>query len=193
MPALIDRHMPRFDASERHATRVGAACDVVYRAIGDADLASSLVVRALLVARALPALVAGGSGARRHNFAEAREPFTIRTLERYGFRLLAEDAPSEMLIGLEGEFWRPDGGICTPPPEDFIGTVPPPGRARAVWNFSVAPDGSGRSLLTTETRVLCGGHAARRRFLRYWRVVRPCSGLIRRLMLRSITREAERG
>ena len=50
----------------------------------------------------------------------------------------------------------------------------------------------GATRLTTETRVLCADAGSRRRFRVYWAVVRPGSGLIRRMMLRAVRREAER-
>jgi hypothetical protein len=49
----------------------------------------------------------------------------------------------------------------------------------------------GGTLLTTETRVLATDEAARRRFGRYWRVIRPGSGAIRRSWLRAAARRAE--
>jgi hypothetical protein len=45
--------------------------------------------------------------------------------------------------------------------------------------------------LSTETRVACYGNAARRKFLLYWRVVEPFSGLIRWSLLRGVRRAAE--
>ena len=47
-------------------------------------------------------------------------------------------------------------------------------------NFKAAPAQDG-ALLTTETRMLATDEASRRRFARYWRLIRPASGLIRRL------------
>jgi hypothetical protein len=41
-------------------------------------------------------------------------------------------------------------------------------------------------LLTTETRIAAVDDAARRAFMRYWRIVGPFSGLIRRRWLRAI-------
>jgi hypothetical protein len=67
----------------------------------------------------------------------------------------------------------------------------PAGRARAGWNFMTAAVPEGGTQLSTETRVLCGDAATRRRFRWYWRVIRPGSGLIRRAMLASIRRAAE--
>jgi hypothetical protein len=58
--------------------------------------------------------------------------------------------------------------------------------ARGVWNFGVSEIGTGKTLLETETRVTCGDVASRRKFRLYWLLVRPFSGLIRRLMLRAI-------
>jgi hypothetical protein len=45
--------------------------------------------------------------------------------------------------------------------------------------------------LATETRVWAADPSSRRRFRRYWLVIRPCSGLIRRVWLRAIKRRAE--
>jgi hypothetical protein len=52
--------------------------------------------------------------------------------------------------------------------------------------------------LSTETRVVCFGEATRRRFLLYWRLIEPFSGLIRLSLLRgakknSLTPLAGRG
>jgi hypothetical protein len=45
--------------------------------------------------------------------------------------------------------------------------------------------------LSTETRVHVADPAARRKFRRYWFVIRPFSGLIRILLLRAARRRAE--
>jgi hypothetical protein len=62
----------------------------------------------------------------------------------------------------------------------------------AAWTCSavtVCPDGA--TTLSTETRILCTDDRNRRRFRRYWAVVRPFSGLIRIELLRIVRREAE--
>jgi hypothetical protein len=53
------------------------------------------------------------------------------------------------------------------------------------WRFE---DGT----LTTETRVQLTDANARRAFRRYWLVIRPFSGLIRRAWLRAIAQRAMR-
>jgi hypothetical protein len=45
--------------------------------------------------------------------------------------------------------------------------------------------------LTTETRVHVPDPVSRRKFVRYWRFVRPFSGLIRRQVLQAAKRRAE--
>jgi hypothetical protein len=44
--------------------------------------------------------------------------------------------------------------------------------------------------LTTETRVRCTDERSRRAFARYWYVIRPFSGLVRRSWLRAARRRA---
>lgn len=87
---------------------------------------------------------------------------------------ILEDVPGEgIVLTLTGRFWRLRGRGAEPP-----GT--------AVIDFRVRP-GS----LTTETRVHVPDPASRRKFARYWRVVRPFSGLIRVHVLRAAKRRAE--
>jgi membrane protein implicated in regulation of membrane protease activity len=95
-------------------------------------------------------------------------------LEALGRRgTVVEDVPGKGLsVSLNGQFWR------------LRGRGPEPA-ATAVVRFR-AEDG----LLSTETRVHVPP-ASRRRFVRYWRIVRPFSGLIRRAVLQAAKRRAE--
>ena len=54
------------------------------------------------------------------------------------------------------------------------------------------PAGEQRSVGAAETRVRCADPATRQQFLRYWRVIRLGSDLIRGSMLRRIRNTAER-
>lgn len=60
-----------------------------------------------------------------------------------------------------------------------------PGYAKIGLNFRYA-----HGLLTTETRVWPMGRRARLWFRLYWTIIRPYSGLIRRVWLRAIRRRA---
>ena len=66
------------------------------------------------------------------------------------------------------------------------------GTARAAFNFLIVAEGGGVKV-STETRIACADDGARRRFGPYWFFVRPFSGLIRRIWLREIRRQAVRG
>jgi hypothetical protein len=188
---LIDAFMPRWDVIERHHTTVRASAERVYAAIAEANLGGGALVALLVGLRSLPAaIMRGGPGLRA---LMNTPPFTLESLERAGFRVLERDPPREIVLGIEGQFWQLSGGRCTPDVAAFRTDAPAPGMARGIWNFTVVPEASGRVRLSTETRVLCADTATRRRFLPYWTVIRPGSGLIRRSMLASITQVAEEG
>jgi hypothetical protein len=167
---LIDRLMPHCDFHERHSTLVRATPERAYDAILHANLAGHPVAKVLLFLR--------GMGR------------TSRTVLQFsdGFRVAAQDPPSEIVIGLEGPFWKP---ACRPRGIDAEGFATPVPRetARAAWNFFIQREGDA-TRVTTETRVLCSDDA-RTKFRLYWLIVRPFSGLIRRMMLRAIRKEAE--
>ena len=188
---LIDTYLPRYDVRERHRTRVAASPTATHAALRTADLAHAPIVRGLLALRALPGALAHGVAGLRALRARGPAPITLATFEAQGFRLLADAPPTELVLGLEGQFWRPRGNLRTPPAVAFLAQPPAPGTARAVWNFHLSAQADGTTELTTETRVQCADAGVRRRFLPYWYLIRPASGIIRQAMLRAIQQTAE--
>ena len=188
---LIDAYMPDYDVSERHHTRVAASREATYAALWTANLANDPLARMLLALRALPAALGHGAAGVRTLWGRGSQPITLASFQERGFRVLAELPPTELVIGLEGKFWRPTGNLCTPPPTTFRSQPPAPGTARGVWNFHLRALADGTTELTTETRVQCADAGARRRFLPYWYAIRPASGFLRHAMLREIRRVAE--
>jgi len=187
---LIDEYLPEYDAREIHRTRVHAPASRIYTAFRSTDLAESVPVRICLALRAVPGvLLSPVSGLRRFRI-RLGAPMTLRDFETHGFRVLAEEPPHELLIGLIGSFWKADGGLLPTDVAAFKGSQLP-GTARVAWNFSIAEQENGMCELATETRVKCADAKSRRYFGLYWAVVRPGSGLIRRCMLRSIRKNAE--
>lgn len=182
---LITRLLPRYDFRERHEIKVEARIDYTYDAIMRADFLSDPVIRVLLSIRALPA---------RFLDKASRPPraasLTLRDAEQFGFSIVAENPPVEIVIALQGKFWKVNGDLeCTT--REGLNLPLAPGTARAVWNFHVRPTGLTSCILTTETRILCADRGARVRFGLYWLIVRPGSGIIRRMMLRRIRSVAE--
>src|SRR5689334_10207806 len=100
---LIDEWMPAWDAAERHETRIRATRERVWQAGRALDLGASPVIRALFALRSLPAVL----------FSRGRAPralgSTMDGLLRNGFVLLGERPGEELLLGLAGRFWRPNG------------------------------------------------------------------------------------
>lgn len=193
---LLDELMPRYDVVERHATLVRATPAATYAAIREADLAGGPLTRGLLVLRALPAALIALLRSPTAALTELRERRArggarLADFERAGFRVVAERAPEELVLGLLGRFWTPRGALCEVSADTFR-SGPPAGQALAVWNFRVRARPDGPCELRTETRVWCAPDA-RLKFRLYWLVIRPGSGLIRRAMLRAIRRQAERG
>jgi hypothetical protein len=112
-------------------------------------------------------------------------------LQRFGFTKLAEVPGQELVFGLAGRFWRFDGGLeRLAGPEEFRAFAKE-GCVKAAWNLRVVDAAAGSSRLTTETRVLCFGPSARRKFRLYWALVGPFSGALRRALLSGIKRRAE--
>jgi len=102
-----------------------------------------------------------------------------------GFMGLDERPGEELVVGAIGRFWSPVGNKPRRV-EDFAGFAEP-GYAKAALNFSVRPEGDG-SRITTETRIAGTDAAAARKFRRYWLLIRPGSGAIRRSWLKAIRR-----
>jgi hypothetical protein len=169
---LIESFAPRYDAIETHSIEIDAPPDVVFRALSTTDFTASPIIQTLMFLRSWKR-------------APKRRPTTLATLNAAGFGVLAEEENREIVLGVVGRFWRPIGNILPFDRAQF--PAPVPGMAIGVWNFAVEPHGDGTTL-STETRVLCGDAASRRKFLAYWFFVGPFSALIRRVMLRTIRR-----
>lgn len=174
----IDAWMGTFDVSEYHERRVDAPPDRVYAAVRSVDLTASAAVRMLFTVRGL--VRPGRSRA-----------YTLDGFLSAGFTLLEEVPGREIVLGLTGRFWRPAGGLVRLTPEGFA-AFSEPGWAQVAWNFHVLPAGNG-CLLSTETRIRATDEASRRAFRRYWHVIGPFSGLVRRRALRLMAAEAQRG
>jgi hypothetical protein len=181
---LLDRWLPEFDVSKRHTISIRAPRDRVFEELLRYEFKRSLGTRVLMALR--------GYGRRARRARVGRIATLPESLARFGFTPLDEDPGRELVFGLVGRFWRPKGDLCTVSVADF-GSFQEPGFAKAAWNLLVEEDGPGVVRLSTETRVLCLGDAARRKFLLYWRLIEPFSGLIRWSLLRGVRREAEAG
>jgi hypothetical protein len=178
---LINSFAPNPDAVETHSIVINASSAQVYGALWTADVGGSRIIRLLMGLRSLPEFIL-----RRGCLPPRRREITLQTVIDSGFGILA-NKPDEIVLGVTGRFWRPTGNLSQFNRADFDRPVPA-GFARGVWNFSIREDKPGLTILTTETRVVCGDDQSRRKFRVYWFFVRPFSGLIRMVMLRAVKR-----
>jgi hypothetical protein len=175
----LDYFMPVYDVCSRHQRRVKASVKDTFAALMAADLAESRLVRLLMRLRGYGRRHLEGSSALSENLRRSR------------FTQLVVAPKEEVVYGLVGRFWKLRGDLVSLDSREEFLAFEQPGYAKAAWNFSLHAESEQLTRLCTETRVLCLGAAARRRFRAYWFLVAPFSGLMRRSMLRAIARRAE--
>ena len=169
---LIDEFLSEYDFVETHGISICAGAADIYRAANETDFSESFIIRWLLRLR-------GMSG----------ENVTLRSMKRSRFEILGETINQEMVLGLVGRFWTLSGGLQKIDAESFK-RFEKAGYAKAVWNFSLLPEGP-NTRLSTETRIKCTDAESKKSFGFYWTFIQPFSGLIRMEMLRAIKRRAE--
>lgn len=94
-------------------------------------------------------------------------------------------------MGSVGRFWERDYGGRAVTAEQFL-AFNEPGYAKLTIGFSVRPGPTGETILRYEARTLTTDETARRKFRRYWRLIRPGVSLVMRAALRRIKLAAER-
>ena len=159
--------LPVYHHREHHAIHVDATPDEALAAARATLLEDVPLVSLLVRLRGLDAAPRGP---------------VWEALQAQGFRL--HDPNTLVLIGRP---WTRRGDLR--PEEDFVGFAEP-GYAKMAVDLRASVQGAGAQL-ETETRIYLTDAAARRRFGAYWLMVRPFSGLIRRLWLRAAKRRAE--
>ena len=181
MDTHLDEFAPVWQFGEFHTIRIAAPPERVFEAIRRVRADEISLFRTLTWIRR-------GGQPLPHSILDAgnRESLIDVALQG-GFVLLAADPPREIAIG--AVIHAPKGTHGTLTPQVFQKDLPP-GFVLATMNFIVAPDGPGRSRVSTETRVYANSPSARRTFAVYWRVIYPGSAIIRVMWLRAIAKRA---
>lgn len=172
---LIDDFLPIYDVCKSYHILIEASAEQVYSTLRSVNFNEGKLTKWLLRLRGFPVAAS----------------FTLQDFQNLRFTFLGEKPNQELLFGLVGQFWKPAGNLCELDREGFQ-TFQQPGFAKAVWNFSLAPQLENSVLLSTETRVLCLDHSSRRWFLMYWSFIGFFSGIIRKEMLHAIKHQAEK-
>jgi hypothetical protein len=181
----LEEALPEYDFRERHVRHIEASPERVDKAVRAVTLGDMPLAQVLFALRAVPARLV-----RRPRRERPMDVPLLGHALNLGFGPLGDERGEEVAIGMIGQPWKLAGGEWRrfELPEEFVAFAEA-GFVKAAMNFRFEPHGSG-TRLTTETRVLATDHASRRRFRRYWRVIRPGSGLIRRSWLRAAERRA---
>lgn len=179
--SMLDEFMPWWQFAEHHMRNIAAPPERVYAAV------KAIRADEILFFRTLTGIRRGW----RHTPQGILHPGTREPLldvaTRTGFIWLADDPPCELVLGT-AVICPP--GAHDPLTPDLFRRSPGRGYALGAMNFELRPDDRGGSVVSTETRVHATDDRTRRRFAWYWRVIRPGSGLIRRMWLRAIERRA---
>lgn len=176
MSAALERLLPRYQFVERHRIHVSAPVAEVYAAVAAMDLSDSSIARGLMALWRIPARVILPKVPDR--------PMSVRD-----FLQLHEQPPTDLVRGMIGG--RADRAqVAAMKADDFI-AFNGPACFKLAWGFHLTPR-ERTVLVETETRVLCIDAESLAWFRWYWLVIRLPSGLIRRRLLASIKRHAER-
>lgn len=156
----MDEFLPIHDFRAGYEIRINATRALVYQCLLRSDFNNSWLVRLLMTIR---------SGKR---IPRTRVPTDLhQRLQGTGFVILAELPDDEIVIGVAGRFWRPDGERCLDlTADDFVG-FSRPGYTKAAWNFRLRTKSPECTVLSTETRVKCFSRAALWKFRFYWSLV----------------------
>lgn len=179
---LIHRLLPEWQFAERHALVLdGVSPERAYASIVPGLSADDPLIARAISLRETPGRLLRALGLSRNTLPT--RPFGF-----HSFALLGEVPGREVAFGLAGRFWQMDYGLRRiADTEAFMAMTDQP---RLVLNVCVEPLDGQRCQLVTHTRVHCPDEAQRRRFLPYWVLIRPVSGLIRGRLLRRIARIA---
>ncbi len=196
---LIDEIMPEFDATIVEHLVIDAPPDVVYRAARDMDFLQvhSPIVDAAMFIRGVPDKL----GRRIRNEPPPPAPPAMRLTDMFdghadpdvleGWLALGEVPGRELVFGAVGKVWQPDIDWMAVPADGFKDFAEPD-FAKIAAGFSARHYGAHRTLLSYEARTQGTDEHARRKFLRYWWLVRRFVSYVMRAALTTVKDLAEK-
>jgi hypothetical protein len=176
MPVPLARALPGAEFTEHHDLVVGAPREHVWSALRATRWSDLRVSLPLLAVRGLGALPPSGEAGLLLG-PGGPTPLVLLDPPRYAAGA-AVARPWQL---------RPSRGPRIGSLDD-LASFDDPGWLKMGMDFSLHPLSGDRTRLATSTWCEPTDEEARRRFARYWRVVRPFSGLIRMDLLRAVAR-----
>lgn len=178
----LDRVMPEYQFSERHATRAHARPEQLIKAVRESTFSDMTSLGTLLRIRAAVVRDPGVGDALRER----------RVLEAFASSGYLLDAGAREVVMFGAVNAREQRRADVRTAQEFV-DYHAPGGIKMAFDFRAEDEGGGWSTISTETRVVATDPATRRGMGRYWRLIVPGSGLLRRQWLDGIRRRAEIG
>ena len=167
-PLIIDTVMPAFDFGIAEHIIVRADPATTFSAARELDFLSvrTPLLDTAMWLRGLPARVT-------HQAVPAPPRLVLAEGDELpGWVVLGEQPDRELAFGAVGKFWQPNIEWRDVPVEEFA-RFAEPGWGKIAANFSVLSYGTGAALLSYECRTVTTDAEARRKFARYWWLMRP--------------------
>lgn len=194
---LLDEILPEFDATIIEHVVIDASTSAVYETAREMDFMQirSPLLDAIMSLRDAPMRLSRALGRRptprpqpTMRLADLLDPVDGNSPE--GWVGLGDEPGRELVFGAIGKVWKPDiewKSVSAAAFRDFA----EPDYAKLAVGFSIRGYGTNRTLLSYESRTAGTDDAARRKFLRYWWLIRPFVRFVMRAAVRTVKQLAE--
>jgi hypothetical protein len=172
--------MPEYQFFERHSARIHARPEQVMQAVRQSTFGDMKSLVTLLKIR--------GAALRIHDTGGFLQD--KRILDAFSASGYVSGGSEHEIVMCGGANVRAQRRLEVRTPQEFA-DYREQGAVKMAYDFNVEDAGGGWSTISTETRVLATDDATSRGMGRYWRLIVPGSGLLRRQWLDGIKRRAE--
>jgi hypothetical protein len=179
---VLDDVMPEFQFSERHSARIHARPGQVMQGVRESTFGDMKSLLTLLKIR-------GASLRTPSDATSALSPDKL-ILDAFSASGYVSGGSEHELVMCGGANVRAKRPLAVRTFEECAG-YREPGAIKVAFNFNVEEAGGGWSTISTETRVVATDDSTRTGMSRYWRLIVPGSGLLRRQWLNGIKKRAE--
>ena len=177
---LLDDIMPEYQFFERHSARIHARSELVMQAIRQSTFGDMKSLITLLKIR--------GAALRIHDSGDfLQDKRVLDAFSESGY-LSGGSEHEIVMFGVWNARANRRPEVRTS--QEFA-AYREQGAVKMAYDFNVEDTGGGWSTISTETRVLALDKLTRRGMGRYWRLIVPGSGLLRRQWLEGIKKRAE--
>lgn len=177
---VLDDAMPEFQFYEKHSIRIHARPEQVLQAVRESTFGDMKCMATLLRVRA--------AALRIHDTSASLQNKRVLDLFSASGYLTGGNEHEVVMFG--GGNARERHVLQARTLQEFA-EYREPGAVKMAYNFAVEDAGGGWTNISTETRVQATDDLTRRGMARYWRLIVPGSGLLRRQWLDAIKQKAE--